>query len=118
MRQGQVQLVFVSLVDSCQVFGEFLYKWNQDQPNKAIRNATSFNDKANLLYQADSNNSDQGYCGDECNNTFGKGKFGLGNISVGVVILVFVGLEDGIVNTLASPHLKKHINHIGCNKEH
>ena len=78
MGKGQVHLIVPGFVNGCKVFCKLLNKWNEDETNETVRNATFQNNELDLFDQANSDDCDQSYSNHERNSAFGECELSLG----------------------------------------
>ena len=112
MSESHVDLVVVGFVDSEQMFGDLLNKWNQNKTDKGVTDTP-------LLYNVwdleDEGNGDKRYAsqGDEKgDDDFGHGKLGLRQLLVAVLVLVIVRLVDFVEQTIVRYGLEVHVDQV------
>ena len=117
MGKGHIHLIVPGLINGSEMFGKLFYKRNKDQTDEGVGNTTLIDDEGDLLYQADGDDSDQGYGNSKGENALSEGQFVLLHLFAAVRVLVFIGFEDGVVDTFMGSHLKEDIDGVRDNEE-
>lgn len=102
MVEGEIDLVVVSFVDSCYVFGKFLDKWNEDETEEGFWNVSLANDVMNLLNKEDSDERNTSKRDDDGKHTLEKCELLLGNIAMTIVVHLLILGKDLIEDRMCA----------------
>ena len=105
MRESEVHLVVVGFVYGCEVLGDFLHEWYQDETKKEVADV-AFTDEIDFLDEEDGHEGDEGQRHQHRDNALGECEFWFREVFVPVVIAFFVGFENVFVEAVVRSTLE------------